>query len=234
MKQQKLTIVIPCKNEGWGIIQCLEGIQMQSEEYPTIIADSSDDPMQRSILQRWCIGKEWIRIIDGGLPSVARNRGAELADTDWVLFMDADMIIKDRNLLNRALNGAAGMDLVTVRIRSTVPSWNPVWWVFDCIQYLMPEPFALGGFQLWNKKSFDSIGRFDEAVLVGEDWMASRKVRPERFRKLHWVIYTSPRRFRSYGILPMIKLMIGAWLNRNNPKWFNNSHKYWKQHEEKN
>jgi glycosyltransferase involved in cell wall biosynthesis len=231
MKQSKLTIVIPCKNEGWGIIQCLEGIQMQSEEYPTIIADSSDDPMQRSILRRWCMGKDWIRIIDGGLPSVARNRGAELADTDWVLFMDADMIIKDRNLLARSLKNITDMDLVTVRIRSTVPSWNPVWWGFDSIQYLMREPFALGGFQLWSREAFHRLGGFDEQVKVGEDWMLSRKVRPNRFRRLDYVIYTSPRRFRSYGIFSMIKLMVGAWLNRNNPHWFSNSHKYWKHHE---
>lgn len=44
-----------------------------------------------------------IEVIPGGLPSVGRNSGARRASTSYVLFIDADMELKDTTLLRRAM-----------------------------------------------------------------------------------------------------------------------------------
>ena len=44
-----------------------------------------------------------IEVIPGGLPSVGRNAGARTRYTPYVLFIDADMELKDPTLLRRAM-----------------------------------------------------------------------------------------------------------------------------------
>jgi len=48
-------------------------------------------------------GRLNIEVIPGGLPSVGRNAGARQARTPYVLFIDADMELKDTTLLRRAM-----------------------------------------------------------------------------------------------------------------------------------
>ena len=44
-----------------------------------------------------------VQVIRGGLPSVGRNAGASQTDSRYVLFIDADMELRDRTLLRRTL-----------------------------------------------------------------------------------------------------------------------------------
>lgn len=230
MIQTKLTIIIPCKNEGMGIIDCLKWIELQSERHPVIIADSTDRSFDKLILKKWCEHKEWITIIDGGLPAVARNAGAAASDSQYMLFLDADIMLMDRNTISAAIVSLQGVDLVTCTMRDSNNRWDWLWWAFEILQRLISykEPFALGGFQMWRREAFAAAGGFDERMKVGEDWMLSRCVTPHRFRILPRLIYTSGRRFTNWGVMRMIRLMIGGWINRNNPQWFYNSHNYWK------
>ena len=59
-----------------------------------------------------------IEVIPGGLPSVGRNAGARRAVTRFVLFIDADMELKDSTLLRRAMELAErrGLHCVTTNI----------------------------------------------------------------------------------------------------------------------
>ena len=92
MIKHKLTIIIPSKNESEVINKTLTLLNKQSGIYGTtvIIADSSDDNT-REVIKSGKHTKLRIKIIDGGLPSVARNNGAELVKTPYVLFLDADI-----------------------------------------------------------------------------------------------------------------------------------------------
>jgi glycosyltransferase involved in cell wall biosynthesis len=230
MIQPKLTIVIPCKNEGMGIIDCLKYIELQSEYGRVVIADSSDKTHHRDGLRQWCQGKDWITIIPGGLPAPARNAGAAYTDTEWILFLDADIMLVDRNIISATLSAMRDKDLVTVSIYDTQTYWDWLWLGFHIVQRIVSkrEPFALGGYQMWRREAFFQAGGFDENMKVGEDWMLSRKVRPDRFCIIKRSAQTSGRRFSQWGVLNMIRLMIGGWINRNNPTWFYKSHNYWK------
>ena len=47
-----------------------------------------------------------VSVIRGGMPSVGRNRGAAVANTPYVLFLDADIELADRSLIRRCLERA--------------------------------------------------------------------------------------------------------------------------------
>ena len=124
-----LTIVIPCKNESKTIDKTLTLLNFQEdiEKVEVIIADSSDDGTTYQLEVR---NKDRfnLKIINGGLPSKARNNGANQAKTPYILFMDADMFILDPKLLKESINQMIEnkYDLLTTKVRTTNGKYNYV------------------------------------------------------------------------------------------------------------
>ena len=81
---------------------------------------------------------------------------------------------------------------------------------------------------LMRTNKFNELGGFDEDVLVAEDYLLSKKIKPSKFKILNKKIYTPPRRFDNKGIFYMTKLMLGSFLNRGNKDFFKNNDTYWK------
>ena len=228
-----LTIIIPCKNESniINITLTLLNFQTDIENVNVIIADSSDDNTIELLKDR--NGDLFdLSVITGGLPARARNNGMKYVNTDYVLFMDADMFILDQNLLTESIKlmRMKKLILLTTKVRTTNGKYNYVFRSFDIIQKLIKPftPFCLGGFMLFKTKNFIELGGFDEQVKVAEDYLLSKKVKGRHFKILNRTIFTSPRRFENKGVWYMIKLMIKSFFNRNNNKFFSNHNTYWK------
>ena len=228
-----LTIVIPCKNEGITINQTLTLLNFQDgiEGVKVIVADSSDDGTTYHLESR---NRDYfnLEIIQGGLPSKARNKGAERADTPFILFMDADMMMLDTNLLQECMDIIMNerLDLLTTKVRTTNGKYNYVFRTFDLIQGITRyiTPFCLGGFMLIRKSTFNTLNGFDEEAQVAEDYLLSKQIKTNKFKVYRKTIFTLPRRFENKGLWYMTKLMIQSFTNRNNKGYFSNHNSYWK------
>jgi len=66
-----------------------------------------------------------VRLIAGGMPAVGRNRGAALADSEYVLFLDADIEMAHPSVIRRAVELAQQKRLhcVTTNIVCRDGSW---------------------------------------------------------------------------------------------------------------
>jgi glycosyltransferase involved in cell wall biosynthesis len=233
MLSNKLTIVIPCKNEGNTIYACLLAIsnQVNSNKLSVIIADSSDNQESLDILAR-CksdFSNLNIQIVDGGFPAKARLNGSHLVKTEYLLFLDADIILTDTHTLTQACLYCCAnphIDLLTIPFY-TDPKWNWVFRAFEFFQKIGP-PFAIGGFQLWKTSTYWRVGGYDPSEIFAEDYSISSKVSRSNFKMLKGhLAYTSPRRFENKGIFYMFRLMILSYFNRNNPDFFKKHHDYW-------
>lgn len=228
-----LTIVIPCKNESKTIDATLTLLNFQDsiENVEVIVADSSDDGTTYQLEVR-NQDKFNLKIIEGGLPAKARNNGARLVKTPYVLFMDSDMFLLDPSLLTDATKEMRlhKFDLLTTKVRTTSGKYNYVFRTFDVIQKISKSisPFCLGGFMLFRMDTFNKLGGFDEQAQVSEDYLLSKQIKPKKFKILNRTIFTLPRRFDNKGILYMMKLMIKSFFNRNNKEFFSNDNTYWK------
>jgi len=224
-----ITIVIPCKNESELISETL--YYLNNQNYITgvkvIIADNSDDNT-RDIIRDVVYENLDISIIDGGIPSVGRNNGAKLCNTPYILFMDADMLLYNRNTIIDSLVLLSDYDLVTCRFR-TKGKYSFIFPAFEFIRdmFIWYSPCAIGGYMFFNKSVFDKLGGFNESYLVAEDYALSNQIEPCKFKVLNTHIYTTDRRFRKRGLWYMVKLMFKSIINRNNPKFFEDSHGYW-------
>ena len=229
-----LTIVIPCKNEGLIIKKTLNLLNKQIgiEGTKIIVADVSNDKwFTFNCIESECAKNTMIEIIQGGYPSVARNNGAKRARTKYVLFLDADMFIKDENLISNLINKMENNDihLLTTKIRTEDGDYDYIYKSFDIAQFLIKftTPFAVGGFMLFNKQVFDELGGFNEDDKFAEDYHLSSKIKPKNFYIDRHIVYTTSRRFKSKGFYYMIKLMIKTYINQKNNNFFTKEHGYW-------
>jgi glycosyltransferase involved in cell wall biosynthesis len=229
-----ITIVIPCKNEGKVIEQTLTLLNLQQgiDWVKVIVADNSTDDYTTYSLEKRNRDFFDLKIIQGGLPAEARNKGAEQSDTPYILFIDSDMFINDPYLIEGCVKKIIDerLDLVTCKVRSSTGKYNYVFRVFDLIQKVFKPitPFCLGGFMLVRTSTFKKIGGFDVTAQVAEDYLFSKQIKPRLFKVYDSVVFTTPRRFENKGLWYMTKLMIGSFLNRNNKKFFQDGQNYWK------
>ena len=85
----KLSIIIPTFNEENYLPHLLESIKRQDfSDYEVIVADAGSEDSTKDIAQEW-----GCKVVEGGLPAVGRNRGAEAARGEYLLFLDSDVIL---------------------------------------------------------------------------------------------------------------------------------------------
>ncbi len=234
-----VTIVIPCKNEKDIILKTLDLLnhQVDIKNVKVIVCDASNDEITKTkilnrLVYKFFYDKFELHLIEGGLPSIARNNGFKLVTTPYVLFMDADVFLLDPKVLKRSIVRIHRyhLDLVTTKFRSDNGKFNYVYKVFDLIQSLSKwsTPFCLGGYMLVRSETFKSIGGFDEEIKVAEDYIFSKQIKPKKFGRINNIVFTPPRRFEKKGIIYMLKLMLFSFFNHKNKNYFKNDKGYWK------
>lgn len=180
-------------------------------------------------------GQLRIEVIPGGLPSVGRNAGARHAESKYVLFIDADMELKDPTLLRRTVELAERRKLRCV----TTNIWCSQGTLRDHVLYIgnniaqygsmLVRPFSTGMFMLFEKAEFDRLSGFHEGALYAEDYLLSKKVANWKFGIVNGRIHTTNRRFRNMGHVKIVGLFLKTMFNTWNDSYFLRDQGYWRQ-----
>jgi glycosyltransferase involved in cell wall biosynthesis len=232
MKDQ-LTIVIPCKNEKGVLVETLDFIKNQvgSEGIRIIIADCSTDNTRSLVNFYNQFAQLNIEFIEGGYPAVARNNGAKLVKTPYVLFLDADINLIDPFHLSNSLEIITSKrgHLLTCKL-SSEDEYSIVFSSFFFIQKIVSlfSPIAIGGFMLFKTTEFRKLKGFDERDKFAEDYHLSSKIRPNKFFIQNKTALTTSRRFKKKGLFYMIKMAVLSVMNRNKQEFFHSEYDYWK------
>ncbi|HWF92691.1 MAG TPA: glycosyltransferase [Terriglobales bacterium] len=174
-----------------------------------------------------------VKVVSGGRPSVGRNAGAALADSRYILFLDADIELASESLIRRALELAKKKDLhcVTTNILCRGGSFTDkmLYASNDMFQYLsrLHRPFSTGMFMLFDRQRFMELGGFHEQVHFAEDYMLSKQVARNKFGIVRGGVYTTNRRFQKMGHLRVARLFLATAFNFWNQHFFLRDHKYW-------
>ena len=230
----KITIVVPCKNEEHYIHHLLDSLRAQDiGDTRIIIADCSTDTT-RQVIQDNSSGLN-VEIIDGGPVSVAKNNGARLVTTPYILFIDADVRFFKNTVIWDAVDKiqSKNLDLVGLNIKCYDRDMRAMvgFALFNTINHTLKffSPFAVGAFMLTRKDRFDEFGGFPEQFVTSEDYFLSRKYSPRKFKIVRHHFGQDSRRFKKMGYLGMGKYLIKNFINRNNKKYWDSldSSKYW-------
>ena len=230
----KITIVIPCKNEENYISHLLDSLRLQKiGDTRVIIADCSTDNTREVIRNNRAYLN--IEIIEGGPVSTARNNAARLVTTPYILFIDADVIFFDNYTIRDAVFEMEhhNLDLIGANIRCYEDNWKAElgFMIFHKINHILKHfsPFAVGAFMLTRKSKFDEFGGFQDKFLTSEDYFLSRMYDPKKFKIINHYFGQDGRRFKKMGYFGMAWYLIKNFLNRNNEKYWKNldASKYW-------
>lgn len=230
----KITIVVPCKNEENYIHHLLDSLRSQNiGNTRIIIADCSSDNT-RQVISDNSTGLN-IEIIEGGPVSTAKNNGAKLVTTPYILFIDADVRFFKDTVIRDAVNEieSKNLDLIGLNIKcyDKDPRAMIGFTIFNTINHTLKffSPFAVGAFMLTRKDKFEEYGGFPEQFSTSEDYFLSRKYSPKKFKIVKHHFGQDSRRFKKMGYFGMGKYLIKNFINRNNKSYWDSldSSKYW-------
>jgi len=230
----KITIVVPCKNEENYIHHLLDSLRSQNiGDTRVIIADCSTDAT-RQVIENSSVGLN-VEIIDGGPVSIAKNNGARLVTTPYVLFIDADVRFFKDTVIRDAVNKMElkKLHLVGLNIKCYDKDIRAKigFTAFNVINHTLKffSPFAVGAFMLTRKDKFEEYGGFPENLLTSEDYFLSKKYSPRKFKIIRHHFGQDSRRFKKMGYLGMGKYLVKNFVNRNNKKYWESLYhsRYW-------
>jgi glycosyltransferase involved in cell wall biosynthesis len=230
----KITIVVPCKNEENYIHHLLDSLRSQNiGDTRVIIADCSTDAT-RQVIKDNSIGLN-VEIIDGGPVSIAKNNGARLVTTPYILFIDADVRFFKDTVIQDSVNKMElkKLHLIGLNIKCYDKDIRAKigFTAFNVINHTLKffSPFAVGAFMLTRKDKFEEYGGFPENFSTSEDYFLSRKYSPKKFRIIKHHFGQDSRRFRKMGYMGMAKYLTKNFINRNNKAYWDSldSSKYW-------
>jgi glycosyltransferase involved in cell wall biosynthesis len=198
-----------------------------------IIADCSTDSTRDVIEANK--GRLNIEIIDGGPVSFAKNRGAELVTTPYILFIDADVRFFDINTIRDAVAEleSKDLDLIGLNIKCYDDDVRAKvgFTLFNIVNNILKyfSPFAVGAFMLTRRDKFEQFGGFPEKFSTSEDYFLSRMYSPNKFKIMKHHFGQDSRRFKKMGYFGMVTYLIKNFINRNNKQYWDNldSSKYW-------
>ena len=230
----KITIVVPCKNEENYIANLLTHLANQMiADTRIIIADCSTDNTRQVIWESK--GNLNIEVVNGGPVSFAKNTGARLATTPYILFIDADVRFFDDTTIRDAVDTIERMnlDLVGLNIkcydgdrRATIG-----FTIFNIINNVLKyfSPFAVGAFMLTRTDKFWEFGGFPEKTSTSEDYFLSRLYDVKKFKIIKHYFGQDSRRFKKMGYFGMGWYLIRNFINRNNQRYWDkmDNNKYW-------
>jgi glycosyltransferase involved in cell wall biosynthesis len=231
---EKITIVVPCKNEEKYIPYLLLHLRNQMiGSTRIIIADCSTDNT-RDVIQA-TKGNLNIEIIDGGPVSIAKNNGAKLVTTPYILFIDADVRFFKDTVIRDAVREIELNDLDLVGLNARCYDKNIVAQIgfstFNVMNNVLKyfSPFAVGAFMLTRRDRFEEFGGFPEKFATSEDFFLSRQYSPKKFKLLNHHFRQDSRRFKKMGYFGMAAYLIKNFINRNNKQYWErlDSSRYW-------
>ena len=230
----KITIVVPCKNEENYIHHLLESLRLQGiDNTRIIIADCSTDNTRQVIKDHSSFLN--VEIIDGGPVSLAKNNGARLVTTPYILFIDADVRFFKYTVIKDAVKEIESNDLELIGLnvksydndlRATIG-----FSLFNIVNHILKyfSPFAVGAFMLTRRDRFEQLGGFPEKTATSEDYFLSRMYSPKKFKIVKHHFGQDSRRFKKMGYFGMASYLIKNFINRNNKEYWDrlDSSKYW-------
>ena len=208
-----LTVVVPAYNEASNIAACLTSLLASAPPCPRwhvlVVDDRSSDhtaALARSTAEQLGAGPERFALLDAGPRPpgerwVGKNWACSQAmatvDSDWVLFVDADVRLQPTTL-QRALGQAIseGADLLSLAPRLSCGCLAE-WMVQPIMASLLglgfpitatndpanPTAFAAGPFMLFRRSAYGAIG--GHAALAGEvveDLALARRIKAAGLR----------------------------------------------------
>jgi glycosyltransferase involved in cell wall biosynthesis len=217
----RVSIVIPAYNEATYIGRLLEALCRQSfKDFEVIVSDAQSNDGTEEVVSSFK-DRLNIRFVESPPlgPGHGRNIGAKLAIGQWLLFLDADDDLDDRDFITGLLEAAkerrwqtlsTNMKVRGARLRSRIGlRINYFYWK---LLAHTKHPVAPGYCILTRRSVFEENHGFNEKVHFGEDFDYVSRVAKNGFGFVDDLYYYwDPRRSREEGLRYGLKYIVNEF-----------------------
>lgn len=208
-----ISIVIPTLNEEGTIEKTLKSLREFTGDYEIIVSDGRSHDRTIEIARTYANKV----IVYNGMKrqtiGKGRNDGAKMASGDYLVFLDADVSIKNPNeFFEKALKvfeKNKQIIAMTTYIR-VLPEFETVsdkiiWWCLNISYIFLNNIISIGGasgeFQMMRTDAFKKVSGFNEILIGGEDHEFFRRL--SKVGKTHFerslTVYHTGRRGHKLG-----------------------------------
>ena len=124
----KITVIIPARNLSYGIVKCLDSINMQDfskSEYEILIVLDSCTDNTETVVSEWRATHPDVNVrtfsTQCGCPGGARNVGLDNATGDYIMFIDGDDWLINNSAMTILHAAAQGHNAVRVMDHEVTP-----------------------------------------------------------------------------------------------------------------
>ncbi len=217
------SLVIPAHNEQMNVGKLLDSIAKQSyRSFEVIVSDSASQDNTSKVVEEYKKAFPYFLHLEEKTPNVAsaRNNGAKYAQGEYLIFLDADVVIEEHFL--KAVVRHIQVDhpsMMTVWNRPKPASWRGrlIFGLMNRIVQMVQKthPAANGPCIIMKRMLFESISGFDESIYFGEDYdIVKRAFKKGGIMKVYKnpLLFVSTRRFEKEGLVVSLYKSITALL----------------------
>lgn len=201
--KNKISVIITTKNEEKNIGNLLESLKYQTyKNFEVIVVDNNSSDKTKEIAENY----ESKVFNKGPERSAQRNFGVENSTGDYVLILDADMILEPEVLEELSEAFSKNSDIKTLSIKEE-PMGESFW--AKCkrleVEFYSSNPDSrIHAARCFDKKIFEEFGGYDLNLTGPEDWDL-----PERINKKYPKKYFTKSKIYhnegDYGLLRILK-----------------------------
>ena len=171
-----VSVIVPTRNRGWCLGDCLGSIKNQTySNIEIVIVDGNSEDATVEVAKKYS-DKVYIFDKKGDHRCAQRNLGVENADGEFVMIIDSDMTL-DKNVICECV---AKMNAATNIAGVIIPeeSVGKGFWT-QCKK--LEKSFYVGvrwmeAARFFRKGDFQKVGGYDASMTSGEDWDLSQRV----------------------------------------------------------
>ncbi|NTU66709.1 MAG: glycosyltransferase [Candidatus Moranbacteria bacterium] len=173
--QPLVSIIITTKNEEKNIGACLESVKKQSypqDKLEIIVVDNGSADRTKEIA-----GKHTGKVFDKGPErSAQRNFGVAKSQGDYVIYLDADMIMSD-GVIADCIEKISQNDKIIALHISEIVMGERFFSQVRRFERSFYDGTVIDGVRFIKKSAFLEVGGFDEKLTGPEDWDLDKKLK---------------------------------------------------------
>jgi len=211
----KISVVIPACNEEKYIENTLQRIQEQNDpEVETIVVCNGCTDSTKSVAEKVANQSTKIISFKEGHVSKARNIGAQKAEGELLLFLDADTLISEDTFSTVKEKFTEKYAVATTKAQPDTPGFK--YKLVQSLKNLKHSTRILPGCSgalVCRKEDFDEVDGYDANLKVMEHHHLIGKLKKntgKSFTCLNTNVTTSMRRYQQWGL----SKAAGFWLNQ--------------------
>ena len=174
MKMPLVSVIITTKNEEKNIANCLKGIKKQTyKKIETIVVDNDSSDNTKKIAKKYT-NKVYNK---GPERSSQRNFGVKKSSGEYILYLDADMILTPKVIAECVELAEKGIDGIYIPEKIIGKGF---WIKTRNFERSFYDSTAIDCVRFVSKKAFNQVNGFDTKMTGPEDWDFDKKIRQKR------------------------------------------------------